>query len=262
MVSKLICSVALIALVTLLACGGEAEPEPTATPAPTATPEPTATPVPTPTPEPTATPAPTATAQVPEQSTGTGAIEPLSLDDPLAIASQLSESELTCLTGVADLGRLMEIFAAPELGSTEEMTQLFGCFEDETLLRIFLTGVIEAAGSLSVETSGCIRTGMEEVDLPALMVSGVAGDEEAAMAGSMSAFIMAVMCLNEEEWEGAAAGLGFAPEERENLQCVLEEMGGPEGLAETLAAGDEGSFFALFGAAMACGLQMEDDPGG
>ena len=262
MVSKLICSAALIALVTLLACGGEAEPEPTATPAPTATPEPTATPVPTPTPEPTATPAPTATAQVPEQSTGTGAIEPLSLDDPLAIASQLSESELTCLTGVAELGRLMEIFAAPELASTEEQTQLFGCLEDETLLRIFLTGIIEGAGSLSVETSACIRTGMEGVDLPTAMLAGIAGDEEAAMGTSMSAFFLALMCLNEDEWNGAAAGLGFAPEERENLQCVLDELGGPEGFAETLSAGDEGAFFALFGAATGCGVQMEGDPGG
>ena len=81
------------------------------------------------------------------------------------------------------------------------------------------------------------------------------------MAGT-STFILALTCLNEDEWQAAAPALGAAPEERENLQCVLEEMGGPEGLAETLAAGDESSFFALFGAAMTCGLQMEDDPGG
>ena len=255
--SKLICGAALIALVTLLACGGgEPEPPPTPTPEPTATPAPTATPEPTPTPEPTATP------EVPEQAPGTGAIEPLRLDDPLAIAAELSESELSCVMGVADLGRLMEIFAAPDQASIEEQSSLFGCFEDETLLRIFLTGVIEAAGSLSVETSGCIRAGMEGVDLTAVMLSGIAGDEEAAMVGSMSTILLTFMCLNDDEWEGAAALLGVPPEERENLECLMDELGGPEGLAETLGAGDEDAFFALFGAAMTCGLQMQGAPGG
>ena len=274
MISKLICVAASIALVALLACGDEEPTEaPAATPAPTAptaTPEPTATPAPTATPEPTATPAPTATAvptataaaQVPEQVTGTGALTPLRLDDPLAIASELSESEMTCLAGVAEMGRLMQIFAAPELASTEEQTKFIGCFEDETLLRLFLTGIIEGAGPLSVETSGCIRTGMEGVDLSTVMLSGAAGDEQAAMVGSMSAFILTLMCLNEDEWEGAAASLGSAPEERENLQCVLDELGGPEGFAEMLGAGDEASFLALFGAAMGCGVQLEGAPGG
>ena len=241
-----------------------AMPEPTATPAPTATPEPTATPAPTATevPEPTATPEPTASAQVPEQVTVTGALTPLRLDDPLAIASELSESEMTCLAGVAEMGRLMQIFAAPELASTEEQTKFIGCFEDETLLRLFLTGVMGGAGPLSVETSGCIRTGMEGVDLSTVMLSGAAGDEQAAMVGSMSAFILSVMCLNEDEWEGAAATLGLPLEERENLQCVLEELGGPEGFAEVLSSGDEGSFLALFGAAVGCGVQLEGAPGG
>ena len=281
--SKLVCLAALIALVALLACGDDepaeapsdtlssrateaptATPRPSPKPEPTATPEPTVTPAPTPTevPEPTATPEPTASAQVPEQVTGTGAITPLRLDDPLAIASELSESEMACLAGVAEMGRLMEIFAAPELASTEEQTKFIGCFEDETLLRLFLTEIIKGAGPLSVETSGCIRTGMEGIDLSTVMLSGAAGDEEAAMIGSMSAFILTLMCLNEDEWEGAAASLGSAPGERENLQCVLDELGGPEGFAEILGAGDEASFLALFGAAVGCGVQIEGAPGG
>ena len=115
------------------------------------------------------------------------------------------------------MGRLMQIFAAPELASTEEQTKLLGCFEDETLLRIFLTEIIESSGPLSVETSKCIRTGMEGVDLPTAMLSGAAGDEEAAAVGGMSAFILTLMCLNEDEWKGAAAGLGIPAEKRENL---------------------------------------------
>ena len=272
MMSKLACLVALIALVVLAACGDDEPTEapadatstrtteaPTATPRPSPTPEPTATSEPTATPEPTVAPVPTATAapQVPEQAAGTGAIMPLRLDDPLAIASEFSESELTCLAGVAEIGRLMEIFAAPEQASIEEQTKLLGCLEDETLLRIYLTGIMAGSGPLSVETSGCIRAGMEGVDLPALMLSGTAGDEEAAMIGGMSTLILAFMCLNEDEWQGAAASLGVAPEERETLQCVLDELGGPEAFAEILGAGDESSFLALFGAVMGCGVPME-----
>ena len=279
MVSKLIGFPALIALVILLACGGG---EPTgaaadatvspATEAPTATAMPSPTPEPTATPKPTATTAPTATA-VPEpevtpepaaaaQAPGTGAIAPLRLNDPLMVASELSESELACLAGVADIARLMEIFAAPELASPEERTMSIGCLEDETVLRIFLTGLIEGSGPLSLETSACIRTGIGGVDLRALLASGPEGGGEAAMVGSMSAFILTLMCLNEEEWVGAAARLGAAPEERENLQCLLEKMGGPEGFAETLGAGDESSFAALFGAIAECGVQMGAPPPG
>ena len=188
-------------------------------------------------------------------------ITPLRLDDPAAIASELSESELVCLAGVAEIGRLMEIFAAPEQASAEEQTELLRCLEDETLLRIFLTEIMESSGPLSVETSKCIRTGMEGVDLSTAMLSGTAGDEEAAMVGGMSALVLTLMCLNEDEWEGAAAGLGVPTQERENLQCVLDELGGPEGFAKTLGAGDEGSFAALFGAIMKCGVQIEGGPG-
>ena len=169
------------------------------------------------------------------------------LDDPMAIASELSQSEMACITGVADVGSLMQFFAAPELVSPEQRAQVLGCFEDETLLRMFLTGILAGTGPLSVETSQCIRAGMEGVDLAAVMLAGATGDEAGAMAGT-STFILALTCLNEDEWQAAAPVLGAAPEERENLQCVVEEMGGPEGFAETLAAGDEASFMALFGA--------------
>ena len=279
MVSKLIGVPALIALVILLACGGgeptgaaadatvsPATEAPTATAMPSPTPEPTATPKPTATtaptapavPEPEVTPEPAAAAQAP----GTGAIAPLRLNDPLMVASELSESELACLAGVADIARLMEIFAAPELASPEERTMSIGCLEDETVLRIFLTGLIEGSGPLSLETSACIRTGMGGVDLRALMASGPEGGEEAAMVGSTSAFILTLMCLNEEEWQVAAAHLGVAPEERENLQCLLEKLGGPEGFAETIGAGDESSFAALFGAIAECGVMGAPPPGG
>ena len=279
MVSKLIGFPALIALVILLACGGgdptaapadaglsQATEAPTATASPSPTPEPTATPKPTDTPVPpaTAVPEPEVTPETApaEQVPGTGAITPLRLNDPLTVAAELSEAELTCLAGVAEIARLMEIFAAPELASPEERASVIGCLEDETVLRIFLTDLIEGSGQLSLEASACIRTGIGGVDLRALLASGPEGGGEAAMVGSMSAFILTLMCLSEEEWQATAPSLGAAPEERENLQCLLEKMGGPEGFAETLGAGDESSFAALFGAIAECGVQMGGPPGG
>ena len=191
-----------------------------------------------------------------------GPLTPLNLSDPLAAAAELSETELVCLAGAADMARLMEIFSAPDLATPEEQAKIFDCLEDESLLRIFLTDIIEAAGSLSLETSTCIRSGMEGVDLATAMRAGTAGDEEAAMIGGMSAMIVTMSCLNEEEWQAAAPALGAQPGERENLQCVMEKLGGPEGMAATLAAGDENSMMTFFGAVGECGLQMGGPPEG
>ena len=282
--SKLLYVVALIALVAILACGGEdateapaAAPDPTSTTAPTAMPEPTATPEPTPVPEPTAMPEPTAarepteapteapappaTPDEPMQATEPGQLTALRLDDPVSVASELSESELACLAGTAETGRLLELFASPDLASPEEQTQLIGCLEDETLLRMFLTGFIGDIGPLSVETSDCVRSGMEGVDLRSVMLAGSTGDEETAMVGGMSALFLTVVCLNDEEFAVAGPALGMSPSDRDSQMCAIEKLGGPEGLAALLQSEDEAVFMSLFGAAMECGVQM-GGPGG
>ena len=51
--------------------------------------------------------------------------------------------------------------------------------------------------------------------------------------------------------------LGMTPEDREGVQCVMQELGGPEGMAEALSAEDESGIMALFGATLACGLDLE-----
>lgn len=183
-----------------------ATPEPTATPRPTATPEPTATPMPTATPEPTATLAPTATSEptatqaptatsepaatpVPTSTTEPAvALWPLPVTDPLAMASAFSEAELTCLAGVADVERLLQLFASPEQATPEERIKVLGCLEDETVLRYFLTVVVKASAPLSAESSGCIRTAVQALDLRTLIQSGTAGSEQAAMAALLGAF--------------------------------------------------------------------------
>ena len=258
--SKIILFMALVFLVGVLACGGgDATEAPADTPvpptvAPTETPEPTPTPIPEPTatpiPEPTATPEPAA-----------GMIVPLRMDDPLAIATELSEGELACLAGVDDLDNLLQFFSTPESATSQQQQELINCLEDETVLRLFLTGLItNTTGPLSVDTSSCIRVGMEGIDLRSVMLAGVGGNEQAAMVGSMSAMFLSLSCLNEEEFEAAGPEIGMTQEDLESFDCVMQEMGGPAGMAAALEAEDESGIMALFGAAFACGLDMEPGP--
>ena len=249
----------LLALVALAACRDE-EPAPTATPQPTATPAPTATPIPTATPVPTATPMPTAAPQAPDQPAGAGALAPLNFADPLSMAATLSPAEIGCVTGVAEMGRLMEMFAAPETASVEERAKLFGCFEDETLLRLYFTEVLAATGPLTVETSGCIRAGMAGMDLQAMMLAGATGDEQAQTAAGMPFMVLTVACLNDDEWPLAAEGLGLPPGERGDPQCLLDAVGGPQAMAGLLSSDDEASVMTLLGAAVGCGMQMPGGP--
>ena len=278
--SKLLVVTVLVAIAALMACsGGDPTRAPTA-PAPaetfTATPLPTATATtaPKPTPEPTATtaPEPTATPE-PEPTAATaptvqplkrvavsGNLVPLNLDDREAITSELSDSELACISEVAGTDDLLQFFAGPELASPEEQTHFLNCLEDDTVTRMFLTGLIDDASPLSEETSMCIRSGMEILDLRSVMLAGVGGDPGAAMTGSMSAFLLTLTCLNDTEWEAAAPSVGVSPEDREGMQCLLEAVGGPEGLAKAMQPENEAARTALMDAEMGCTPSMDSEP--
>ncbi len=206
-------------------------------------------------PETTVEAAPTEPAQ--DMMAGEGQLAPLNMNDPEAIASELSDAELLCVSGVAGTDDLLTFFASPEQATPDQQAQLLNCLEDETVTRMFLTGLIGDTGPLSVETSACINAGMAGTDLRTVMMSGVSGDDQAAMMGAMSSFFLAISCLNEEEFERAGPVTGMAPSDRESLQCVMEQLGGPEGMAETLGGGDEGAIMAFLGAAIGCGLSIE-----
>ena len=78
----------------------------------------------------------------------------------------------------------MALMNAPELAPPDEAEQLIQCLEDETLMRLFLTGLIGQAGTLSEETSVCIRGGFSGFDLRSMMLtSAVGGDEESRHGG-------------------------------------------------------------------------------
>ena len=269
--SKLLFGVLLLAVVALLACAGpEPTPVPTSTPppepTPTPTPEPTATPTPepTPTPVPAATPEPTPTsgpAAAPRETESSGTLAPLSMDDPQAFLAELSSSEQSCVSESVAPDRMQALLTSPDLANPEEGAALLQCLEDETITRLFLTGLIGGIGPLSADTSACIRTGFEELDIRATMLATTGGaGEEAAMMGGMAAFFLTLSCLSEEEWQTAAPSLDMNPDDRKGLECVMNELGGPEGMAAALQPADGGPPMAFFAAAQKCEIAM--GPGG
>ncbi len=234
-------------------------PAPTATPAP----PPTATPVPptaTPAPAPMATPAPTQAPAPPDP--GAGVIAPLNLQDPQAMMSALSPEELGCILQNVDPQVLQKMASDPDAATPEEAAAFITCLEDESLLALFLTPFTSQTGALSQETSACLRIGFEGLDLRALMLGSLAApDDEAAQISGLTGFIVTLSCLNQEEWEAASPALELGPYNPEGLECVLDKVGGPEGLA-AMASPDAGPPIALFGAAIECNLAFMQPPGG
>ena len=189
-------------------------------------------------------------------------ITPLSMTDPLALMAELSSGEQSCISDSVDPQQLPLLMSGSE-ADLEEAGALINCLEDETLLRLFVTGLIGLESPLSAESSVCIRGGLEGIDPRSVMSAGAEGDAQTAMADSMSAYMVTLSCLNDEEWQAASAATGMDPGERENLQCVMEQLGGPEGMAEALQSEDGSGVFTIMFAAMGCGLQMEGmAPGG
>ena len=183
-----------------------------------------------------------------------GVIGPINMQDPSALMSLLTPAELGCLLEEADPEVLSKLASAPDTATPDEAEAFIGCLGNEPLLSFFLMGFTNEIGPLSVETSACVRTGFESLDLRALMLGTYASpDDQAAMVTGMTGFIVALSCLNEEEWEAASPALELGPYNPEGLQCLLEKVGGPDGLA-AMTSPDAGPPIALFGAAVECNL--------
>ena len=199
----------------------ETAPDPTGFPrtAPTTTPGPTGAEAATP---PAIPKAPEATGESPA-----GIITPLMLDDPQTVASEISDSELACLGGTSDIGRLSRIFSGIDESTPQELTQILGCLQDEIILRMFLGGVIRDPAPLSLETGACIRDALEGIDLRSAMLAATLrnGQNDMIVAG----IFVTIACLNDEEWETAATVADVDPDTKEALLCRLEEIGwGPK----------------------------------
>ena len=254
---KLLYFAIFISLTTLLACSGpETSSSPTAVaqaPTSASVPAPTAAPVE----EPTPTDAPLETTPEP------GMLAPINLNDPETFMSQLSSAEQSCISENGDPRQLLMLMRGPGPGSPQDAQELIPCLGDETLLRLFLTGLTGQTEPLSAETSTCVRSGFQDFDIATVLLSSSMGPggEAATMMGSMAGFVLTLSCLNEEEWQMASPRLGLRPEERESLQCVTSQLGGPAGLAAALQPRDGEPPTAYTNAATACELQMVGPPG-
>ena len=224
---------------------GPPVPEPTAAPEPTATPTPASPP----------TPAPTQAPSMP--GPGTGVIAPLNMQDPQALMAALSQDELSCLLQNVDPQILQRLNDPTDNPTPEEAEGFITCLENETLLAFFLMPFTSQTGALSAETSACLRGGFEGLDLRALMLGSFASPDD--QVAGMTGFIVTVSCLNEEEWELASPALELGPYNPEGLECVLDKVGGPEGLA-AMSRPDAGPPLALFGAAAECNLAFMQPP--
>ena len=237
------------------------EPSETPLPVPTETPGPGAatTPLPANTQAPEGTEAPLRATSEPETLPPGGVITPLNLVDSEAALSRLSKPEISCLEQAAGPGRLHEILRDVRVPVPEDEAWIVACLGDETLTGVFLAMLLGDPGPLSQETSACLRTGLEWVDLRELMTEGIRGREQDDRAGAifLSGYFTAAACLNQEEWDATAADLGLNPGDQETFQCFLEALGGPEALAAALEGTDEAGSVSLYPAMLGCGMDFE-----
>ena len=77
--------------------------------------------------------------------------------------------------------------------------------------------------------------------------------------GLMAGFFSTLVCLNEAEFQAAGPALELGNIDQQGMQCLLDELGGVEGLTALMdpAAGPP---LALFGAAVTCNLELTADP--
>ena len=174
---------------------------------------------------------------------------------------ELSGNEQSCLSENGDPQQLLMLVNSPDLASPEEMDALAGCLEHETLLNIFLKGFTDQTGPLSDDTSACVSAGFQNLDLQAMMLTDPEGpDGEAGAFQVMAGLIIVLACLDEPEWQAASQTLDMAPEGREAIQCVMNMLGGPEGISASLESKEGEPPMAFFNAATECRLTIIEEP--
>ena len=188
-------------------------------------------------------------APVPTSFVGPERVVPISVREAGSLRAALSVGELTCVEAL-DLEPALESLLFASAG---EQVALMDCLEDETVLRVFLGGLTGGLKELEAGTSSCVRRGTEPLDLRSVTSSGLRGDEESALGGTIAGLLVVSGCLSEEEFIVAAPALGMGPGDREAQACIVEALGGLEELASVLAGG-AGGMVALMGAVAFCGL--------
>ena len=193
-------------------------------------------------------------------------LAPVNFADRQAFMSDLSEAEQECISESIDSDSLKMFFQSGDLGSDADVQGAFrNCLAYETVLRLFLTGtLLNRTGALSAESSVCIRDGLASTDLVSTLIatgSSNGAEVNAAAGRVMAAVILTLYCLNDEEFKAAGSAIVTSPDSRQSLQCVLDEVGGLEGLKALLqpdvgAGHPTDSFLAM----MTCRSQLQGDP--
>ena len=184
-------------------------------------------------------------------------LRPVDVGNPQVFLSGLSDGEQSCLSD-NDIGpqELLQMTGRAPGGSPETTTAITNCLQDETVLRLFLTTLVGQVEPFSQDTSGCIREGFVPLDLRGLLAPAVAGNTPAnSLALGIAALNVAVVCMNDDEWETYAPRLGMQPDDREGAACLFEELGGPAQLVEAMQAASLGETPEDFiRASQVCGL--------
>ena len=85
-----------------------------------------------------------------------------------------------------------------------------GCMSDETMMDIFLGLMLGKVGTLSEESSACIRSGVTGKDLRSVMqAEGEIYDHPLTVFVALH--IVAIACLNDEEWQAVLPSQGYDP---------------------------------------------------
>ena len=190
------------------------------------------------TPTPTATVPPSiATARSDDYQVMQGPLIPFASMVIQELLPEVSRAELDCIVLTLGTEWLIDREREGDFLTEEEGQGIFRCLEHETALRLFLTPLVGGTGPLSTESSVCIRAGFEDVDLTEMFaIFAEDPDLENALheerIGIASSLIFS--CLTEAEWERASSHLDMSQQDRESVECRLDELGGPEELAARL----------------------------
>ena len=163
--------------------------------------------------------------------------DPTGMKEQDSLISQLSSEEKSCIAKAGGADLFMSAMDNPELAAPQERDVFIDCLEHETLVLLFLKGFTEQTGPLSDNTSACVDSGFQDWDLRTSMLTNTTpGGEAAAMTRGMAGFIIAVSCLNKEEYQAASPGFDLQPGHRESLECITTMLGGPEEIEEIAAS--------------------------
>ena len=192
-------------------------------------------------------------------------LAPVDFTSLQAFMAGLSDAEQACLSENVNPDLLMSLVMGTDPVTADEGAAMVGCLESETMLRLFLTPILAMTGPLIPESAGCIRDSFTDVDLAVLMIAQIgesASDEdmEALDVAAMLSIFVALTCLSEDEFRAVGPIFEMTPEDREGLQCMLDELGGPERIASLMGPNPDTPvelfLFELFGASLECEVEI------